>query len=225
MRLAWTVVLALAFLGAVVPGWCASGDETESGQGGDLHVLMTADREAFRPGEEIHFLVQAVNRGSNPLRILYDSVFVGRTIKCTAADGESCPNEGGYATWSPKVGEFTGRTYLLQPGESQSFKMDALVDDRRQLIFSSSGESRESGSNLELKKKFDLPIDFPDKYISAGAIIRLAGPGKYRLAFVYSASEQDRQWHFAGAATPAEAAVDLLWIGTAVSDPVEIEIL
>ena len=215
-------VMALAMLAAPAPAWAAGGGQT--GQGSDVQIRLTTDKAEYGPGEEIHFLVQAVNGGSQPLRILYDGTFVGRTMECTAANGERCPNEGGYATWSPKVGMYTGRTYLLQPGESQAFNMDALVDDHRQLIFSVSFASQGSGSFLEFKKKRGLPLDFPDKYIAAGAIIRLAGPGKYRLAYVYSAEELDKKWKFAGAATPEEASVDLLWLGRAVSNPVEIEI-
>ncbi|MFH2045921.1 MAG: hypothetical protein ABIK92_12330 [Pseudomonadota bacterium] len=188
----------------------------------DLQIFLLTDNTSYSKGDEIHFIVEFINRGNSPFRIMIDSTFVGTNIECKDPDGNVCAYNGGYNSWSPKAGVYTGRTYLLKPKEKMNIKMDALVYDNYQLIFSNLFDQKGSNGYQDFKKNNNLLSAFPDKYICAGRIISLLKPNKYKFTYVYEATENDKYWRFAGAKTPQEASVDLLWLGKATSNTVEI---
>jgi hypothetical protein len=101
-------------------------------------------------------------------------------------------------------------------------KMDALVYDNYRLIFSNLFDQKGGNGYQDFKKNKNLPSDFPDKYICAGRIISLLKPNKYKFIYLYETNESDKYWRFAGAQTPKEASLDLLWLGKATSNTVEI---
>ena len=196
---------------------------TPSSSVNNLQIELLTDKTSFSIGDEIHFEVIFFNRGNSPFRILIDSTFIGSNIECTDIQGKMYSYVGGYNTWSPKTGVYTGRTYLLKAKEKMSIKMDAFIDNNYQLIFSNMFDRKGSNDYQELRKRIHLPPDFPDKYISAGRIFPLLKPNRYRFTYVYEATETDKHWKtFAAAQTPQEASVDLLWIGRATSNTVEI---
>jgi hypothetical protein len=191
----------------------------------DLRITLITDKTTYSVGDEIHLEVVLSNAGDAPFRILMDKIFIGSRIECADLQGKRCVYEGGYASWSPKVNIYTGRTYLLKPKEKMNIKMDALVYDNYKLIFSNLFDRKGSSGNQEFKKRINLPPDFPDKYLSPGRIISLLKPGTYKLTYVYETAESDKHWmRFAGARTPEEASVDLLFIGKAMSNTVELVI-
>ncbi len=188
-----------------------------------LQITLATDKTMYAVGDEIHFEVVFSNTGDAPFRILIDSVFIGSRIDCADLQGKKCAFEGGYLSWSPKVNVYTGRTYLLKPGEKMTIRMDALVYDNYTLIFSNLFDRRGSSGYQDFKKRINLPPDFPDKYLSAGWIFRLLEPGTYRFAYVYETAELDKHWRsFSGARTPEEASVDLLLIGKVTSNTIEL---
>ena len=67
------------------------------------------------------------------------------------------------------------------------------------------------------------PAGFPVKYICAGRIIPLGKAGRFRLTYVYETTPADKDWTFT-AKDPDASSVDLLWIGRASSEPVELSI-
>jgi hypothetical protein len=189
----------------------------------NLQIALATDKTIYAVGDEIHFEVVLSNTGYASFRVLLDSVFVGSSIKCTDLQGNKYAYDGGYLTWSPKVNVHTGRTYLLKPDEKMTIKMDALVYDNYKLIFSNLFDRRGSSGYQDFKKRANLPPDFPDKYLSAGRIFPLLKPGTYRVTYVYETAEHDKQWWtFTGARTPEEASVDLLLIGKATSNTIEL---
>ena len=76
----------------------------------------------------------------------------------------------------------------------------------------------------ELKRSNHLPENFPDKYIGAGRIFNLPKAGSYRFRYIYQATENDKNWTFAGANTDQEASIEWLWIGSASSNTIELSI-
>jgi hypothetical protein len=187
-----------------------------------LQISLLTDKTSYSTGDEIHFEVVFLNRGDSPLRIMIDDTFIGSNIECTDIQGNKYLYTGGYSTWSPKVGVYTGKTYLLASKGKMNIKMDALVTTNYQLIFSNLFDRKGSTDYQEIRKQNNLPSNFPDKYISAGRIISLPKPNTYRFAFIYETTNADKKWKFAGAQRPQEASIDLLWIGKAASNPVEI---
>ena len=194
-----------------------------SNQAKALQISLLTDRRSYSIGDEIHFEITFFNNGNSPFRILIDDTFVGEHIMFINMQGETYSYEGGYNSWSPKAGVFTGRTYLLKPNSRIVIKMDALVYDNYRLVFSNLFD-REGGDNYqELKKRNKLPRSFPDKYICAGRIIPLLKADKYRLKYIYETSDADKHWKFV-TKKPQESSVDLLWIGEATSNTIEISI-
>ncbi len=189
-----------------------------------LQISLFTDKMSYSIGEEIHLEVVFYNRGNSPFRILINDTFVGGNIHCADMEGNIYAYEGGYLSWSPKAGLFTGRTYLLNPNDTISVKMDALVYDNYRLIFSNSFDRKGSNNYQEFKKNHTLPPSFPDKYLSAGRIFPLPKPNKYILTYVYETDNADKRWKFSAEKRPKETSLDLLWIGKAASDPVEISI-
>lgn len=194
-----------------------------SNPAGKLRIHLVTDKTTYTVGDEIHFEAELSNTDDAPFRILIDSVFIGSDIECTDLQGKKYTYDRGYNAWSPKVNVHTGRTYLLKPNEKMNIKMDALVYDNYKLIFSNLFDRRGSSCYHEFKKRINLPPDFPDKYLSAGKIIPLQKPGKYRFTYAYETTDLDKHWGtFAGARTPEEASVDLLLIGKVMSNTIEL---
>ena len=188
----------------------------------DLQISLITDKDTYSKGDEIHFTIDLKNVSSHPLRVLIDSVFVGSNFGCSDNEGNRYPYEGGYNSWSPKVGIFTGRTYLIQPNSKMEIKLDALLFGNYDLIFSNQFDRKGSNHFKDLKSSNHLPENFPDKYICAGRIFKLQNAGKYRFTYVYQATENDKNWKFAEAKTPQEASTDFLWIGKAASNTIEL---
>lgn len=189
-----------------------------------LVIQLQADKKAYRQKDEIHFHITYLNQGQKPLRFLVDDAFAGSDFQCKTQAGDAIAFNGGYSTWSPKVGVFTGRPHLLQPGEKKVFAVDALVDHRYDLVFSNEFKRHGTDGFKPLRARMKLPADYPDKYISAGRIFPAGKPGKYMFQCRYQGTEHDKYWRFTGAKTPEEVSVEHLWIGEAVSNVVEIEI-
>jgi len=209
---------------------CAQKDQpinttlTSSSQESSLQITLLTDKTSYSIGDEIHFEVVFFNRGNLPFRILINDTFIGENIQFADMHGNIYPYEGGYHSWSPKVGLFTGRTYFLKPKDKINIKMDALVYDNYQLIFSNLFDREGSNNFEEFKKNNKLPSSFPDKYLCAGRIFSLLKPNKYRLTYIYEITNADKHWKFIGAKTPQETSLDLLWIGKVTSNPIEISI-
>ena len=209
---------------------CAQKDQpidtivTSSRPVNSLQISLFTDKTSYSIGEEIHFEVVFFNDGNSPFRILIDDTFVGENIECTDMQGNKYSYESGYHSWSPKAGFFTGRTYLLKPNHKINIKMDALVYDNYQLIFSNLFERKGCNNYQEFKKNKKLPSSFPDKYLCAGRIFSLLKPNKYKLTYIYETINADKHWKFYAAKTPQETSLDLLWIGKATSNPIEISI-
>jgi hypothetical protein len=195
-----------------------------SSQDSSLQISLFTDKTSYFIGDEIHFEVVFSNRGNSPFRILIDDTFVGSNIQCTDLKGNKYSYEGGYLTWSPKSGIFTGRTYYLEPDDKISIKMDALVNDNYQLIFSNLFDRTGSNDFGKFKKEKKLPSSFPDKYLCAGRIFPLLKPGKYKLTYIYKTTDADKHWKFSHAKSPQETSLDLLWIGKSTSNPIEISL-
>jgi hypothetical protein len=230
---ALSILCCIIFLGILIASPVesyAQKDQTintalgSSSQVGSLQISLLTDKTSYSIGDEIHLEVVFFNRGKSPLRILIDDTFVGGNIQFTDMEGKKYSYEGGYSTWSPKAGLFTGRTYFLKPDDKISIKMDALVYDDYKLIFSNLFDRKGSDNYKEFKKNKKLPSSFPDKYICAGRIFSLLKPNKYRLTYIYETTEADKHWRFSAAKTPQETSLDLLWIGKAASNPIEISI-
>lgn len=187
----------------------------------DLKISLKTDKDTYSIGDEIHFTIEFKNASSKPLRVLIDDEFVGSNIECSDNDGNIYTYEGGYKTWSPKVGVFIGETHLIQPNNRMEIKLDALVYDHYNLIFSNQFDRKGSNEFQNIKSDNDLPENFPDKYICAGRIFKLTNSGKYRFTYVYQATENDKNWRFTGA-TNREVSMDFLWIGRAASNTIEL---
>ena len=196
---------------------------SSSNQADDLQISLLTDRKSYSIGDEIHFKIAFSNSGNSPFRILIDDTFIGDHIEFRDLQGNKYPYEGGYNSWSPKAGVFVGRTYLLNPNSKMVIKMDALVYDNYRLIFSNLFDKKGSNNYQELRKRNELPPSFPDKYICAGRIIPLLKAGKYRLTYIYTTSNADKHWKFS-TKIPQESSLDLLWIGKATSNTIEISI-
>ena len=190
----------------------------------DLQISLRTDKDTYSKGDEIHFTIDFRNVSSQPLRVLIDNDFVGSNIECSDNEGNSYAYEGGYNSWSPKAGIYTGRTYLIQPNNKMEIKLDALLFDNYYLIFSNQFDRKGSDNFQQLKSRNNLPANFPDKYISAGRIYRLLKADKYLFTYIYEATEKDKNWKFAGAKTPEEASTDFFWIGRAASNTMELSL-
>ena len=136
---------------------CAQKDQpinttlTSSSQISSLQISLFTDKTSYSIGDEIHFEVVFFNRGNLPYRILINDTFIGENIQCTDMQGNKYSYEGGYHSWSPKEGLFTGRTYFLKPNDKINIKMDALVYDNYQLIFSNLFDRKGSNNYEEFK--------------------------------------------------------------------------
>jgi hypothetical protein len=190
----------------------------------DLYITLRTDKTSYSIGDEIHFMVEFFNRSSSSFRILIDDTFIGSNIECTDTHGNKHTYDGGFNSWSPKAGVYTGRTYLIEPNKKLVIKMDALVYVGYKLILSNLFERTGNSEYQELKKQNNLPSGFPDKYISAGRIFPLHKADKYRFCYIYEAGKSDKDWQFTGTRTPRETSTDLLWIGKTISNTVEIVI-
>ncbi|NNF98051.1 MAG: hypothetical protein HKM93_01610 [Desulfobacteraceae bacterium] len=188
----------------------------------DLVITLKADKRIYDRNEEIHWLVEYANRGDKPIRILVDEVFIGSNFSCLDSSGNIIPVSGGYNTWSPKAGHFTGRTYLLASGKVLALKIDALVDDKYDMVCAEMNSRGEGTDFQDFKKRLNLPPDYPDKYISAGRRLSLDKPGDFSFQWVYKAGERDKEWIFSGA--PDESSVENLWFGQTSSNIVELTI-
>lgn len=189
----------------------------------DLHIFIKTDKNTYSKGDEIHFTILFENVTTFPLRVLIDSEFVGSNIKCLDSDGNEYTYEGGYTTWSPKAGVFTGGTHLIKPNSKLEIKMDALLYDNYSLIFSNLFDRQGSSGFQEIKSSNNLPGDFPDKYICAGRIFKLQKAGNYRFTYIYQTTENDKNWKFVKA-TDQEESMDFLWIGRTESNTIGISI-
>jgi len=188
----------------------------------DIQLSFITDKDTYSKGNEIHFTIELKNVSSYPLRVLIDDEFVGSNIECSDNDGNRYTYEGGYNSWSPKAGIYTGKTYLILPNSKMEIKLDALVSDNHHLIFSNKFD-RKGGNNFQdFKSSKNLPENFPDKYICAGRIYKLPDAGKYRFTYVYKTTENDKNWKFARAKTHQEASTDFLWIGRVASNTIEL---
>ena len=122
------------------------------------------------------------------------------------------------------LGDATQTLSSLKPNDKINIKMDALIYDHYQLIFSNLFDRKGSNNYEKFKKNKKLPSSFPDKYLCAGRIFSLLKPNKYRLTYIYETINADKHWKFSAAKTPQETSLDLLWIGKATSRPIEISI-
>lgn len=188
----------------------------------ELQISLNTRKDTYAINDEIHFTIDFKNVSRYPLRIFIDNEFVGSNIKCSDNEGNIFTYEGGYNSWSPKAGIFTGRTYLIQPDSIMEFKLDALLFDNYSLIFSNKFDRKDSINFQDLKNSNNLPENFPDKYISAGRIFKLQKAGKYRFTCVYQATENDKNWTFAEAKTHQEASTEYLWIGSEESNTIQL---
>ena len=145
-------------------------------------------------------------------------------IRCTDEKGDPVGFEGGYLSWSPKVGVFTGRPHLIAPGGTLTIELDSLVDFQYDLVFRSPGWEPQTTDEKALKRSLGLPDDYPAVYLSAGRRFRLGRPGLYDFRWVYRAEDNDKLWKFTGAHPPEEASVEDLWLGEAGSDSLRLEI-
>ena len=187
----------------------------------DLQISLKTDKDTYSIGDEIHFTIDFENVSIHPLSVLIDNEFVGSNIECSDHDGNRYTYEGGYNTWSPKMGIFTGGTHLIQPNSQMEIKLDALLFDNYELIFSNRFDRKGSDNFQDLKRINNLPGNFPDKYICAGRIFKLPNAGKYRFTYVYQATENDKNWRFAKE-TSQEESMDFLWIGRSESNTIEL---
>jgi hypothetical protein len=192
--------------------------------GATLEVRLKTDKESYRQGEEIHWLVEYVNTGNAPLRVLVDETFAGSSLVCSTEGGEPVEPEGGYKSWSPKVGVFTGKTHLIGPGETLTLRLDSLVDFQRDLVFRYPGPTEANAGDSEFKKRLGLPDDYPAAYLSAGRRFRIGKPGVFDFRWVYEAGENDKRWTFAAARSPEESSIEHLWLGKAESNSLRLEI-
>jgi hypothetical protein len=196
-----------------------------SNPAGGLRISLATDKAIYARGDEIHFEVVFFNAGQAPFRILLNTFDWSSGIACTDAMGEPCAQSSGFCKilFKLKPGAYLGKTRLLKPNEKVAVQVDALLDGKYQMIFGEMSGRKGPCDYQALKREENLPADFPDKYISVGKIWPLLKPGKYRFAYVYETTEADTKWwSFSGARTPEEASVDLLWIGKAASNPIEL---
>jgi hypothetical protein len=189
-----------------------------------LEIRLRTDKESYRQGEEIHWLVEYVNKGNAPLRVLVDEEFVGSNILCLTGLGEPIAAEAGYKSWSPKAGVFTGKTQRIGPGETLTLRLDSLVDFQYDLVFRHPGPSPESPDDQTFIKRLGLPDDYPTAYLSAGRKFRIKQPGGFAFRWVYETGENDKLWRFAAARSPDESSIDDLWLGKAESNSLRLEI-
>jgi hypothetical protein len=197
---------------------------TDPSQPATLEVRLKTDKESYRQGEEIHWLVEYVNKSDASFRVLVDETFAGTGLVCSTEAGEPVEAEGGYKSWSPKAGVFTGRTRLIDPGETLTLRLDSLADFQRDLVFRYPGPTEANAGDSEFKKRLGLPDDYPAAYLSAGRRLPVGKPGVFVFRWVYEAGENDKRWTFAAAQTPEEASVDRLWLGKAESNNLRLEI-
>jgi hypothetical protein len=221
----------LWLLGAQICACSKGGATLEGGQVGTdpsqpatLEVRLKTDKESYRQGEEIHWLVEYVNKSDASFRVLVDETFAGTGLVCSTEAGEPVEAEGGYKSWSPKAGVFTGRTRLIDPGETLTLRLDSLADFQRDLVFRYPGPTEANAGDSEFKKRLGLPDDYPAAYLSAGRRLPVGKPGVFVFRWVYEAGENDKRWTFAAAQTPEEASVDRLWLGKAESNSLRLEI-
>ena len=223
-QLRWTLsVVCRVFAWCLLFAACAGLFELSAGETEGLRISLVTDKASYAIGDEIHFEITFENDGDSAFRILVDDTFVGEHIQFADMEGNTYPYEGGYSTWSPKAGVFVGRTYLLQPGDKLVIRMDALVYDDYRVIFSNLFDRSGTDNFQELKKRNGLPSDFPDKYVCAGRIIPLGNAGTFRLTYIYETTLADKDWTFT-TKDPDASSVDLLWIGWASSESVDISI-
>ena len=189
-----------------------------------LQVILKSDKESYRQGEEIHWEVVYVNNGDVPVRILVDDEFAGVSMSCSTEKGDPVAYEAGYKSWSPKAGVFTGKPRLIDPGGTLSLRINSLVDFQYDLVFRNPAQGPASAEDQALKKQFGLPENYPDQYLAAGRRFRIGQPGIYHFRWIYEAGENDKRWRFAGAQTAEEASVEHLWLGTAESNGLRLEI-
>ena len=208
-----------------VPSNKKNTENNEQGNLRNLQISLIADKDTYSIGEEIHFTIVFKNNTGYPLSVLIDDAFVGSNIKCSDIDGNGYNYEGGYKTWSPKAGVFTGGIHSIQPNSKMEINLDALLYDNYNLIFSNQFDCKGSNDFQDLKKGNNLPENFPDKYICAGRIFKLTDAGKFRFTYVYEATENDKNWSFAGEKMhQEEVSTDLLWIGKVESNTIELSI-
>jgi hypothetical protein len=204
------------------PNYFSCAENTDQGTSIELQISLKTEKDTYAIGDEINFTIDFKNVSCYPLRIFLDNEFVGSNIECSDNEGNKYTYEGGYNSWSPKAGIFTGRTYLIQPDSIMEIKLDALVLDNYSLVFSNKFDRKSSNNFRDLKKSNNLPENFPDKYISAGRIYKLPKAGKYRFTYVYQATENDKIWTFAEAKTHQQASTEFLWIGSTASNTIQL---
>jgi hypothetical protein len=204
------------------PIYCSCAENTDQGTSKELQISLKTGKDTYAIGDEIHFTIDFKNVSRYPLRIFLDNEFVGSKIECSDYEGNKYTYEGGYNSWSPKAGIFTGRTYLIQPDSIMEIKLDVLVLDNYSLVFSNKFDRKGSNDFQDLKNSNNLPGNFPDKYISAGRIYKLPKAGKYDFTYVYQATETDKNWTFSEAKTHQEASTEFLWIGSVASNTIQL---
>jgi hypothetical protein len=211
----------MPFVGAVaLAGLTPAATPQDAG----LEIVLSASVTRARPGDEVRFRADFVNRSGAPFRILELTQFLGDELVIEDENGRSVTVEGGVLTYSPKVNVFTGTTRLVPAGQKVTLTWDALLDDRLRLVFEERRKDPPDSLDAAFGERFGLPADFPAKYIGTGRVFPLPGPGRYRVRFVYRHALPELQWRLVS--DPAENGRLLreLWRGTATSNRIEIDV-
>jgi hypothetical protein len=206
---------------------CASLAGTASGAepGGtatppELEVRLSLSAGAIAPGQEVRATVILVNRGPAAMAVLEDTVLVGAHLAVAGPDGTPVPLERGLRPFTVKPGLYLGRAERLPPGGRHSLHFALYLDGRRRLFCT----ALEKPGHLapETAALLGLPAGFPARYLEAGQILPVKARGTYRIAYRVEQGQADRSWRLSEAGPAGWA--DLLWLGIAESQPVELSL-
>jgi hypothetical protein len=218
----WRAWSGMAVLGCLILAALGGADHTTSPD--TLEIILSSDRSSGRPGDTLHLKAGFVNHATKPFRIMELTQFLGDEFSVESTRGKPVDLEGGVLTYSPKVNLFTGTTRLVPAGQRITLEWEILIDHKLRLVFEERREEAPAYIDAAFRKRFDLPADYPAKFIGTGRIFPLPGPGRYRMRFVYDHAEAHGSWQLLPDPKENARVLSELWRGRAVSNVIEIEV-
>ena len=99
--------------------------------------------------------------------------------------------------------------------------MDVLVDYKYNLVFS----GPTMGNNYSaIRKQYNLPDDYPERFMGCGRIFPVKNPGQYQMVVRYETTPNDTNWIMPADRPEHERSTQDLWTGTIQSNTAWIEI-
>jgi hypothetical protein len=209
-----TILLMLGGMAFFLP--CAAQDQ-------GLSLSLRCGRPVIAPEREAILEVTVTNHANVPLAFMKPGCYKGHTFTIAFAAGNAIPTpvemEGGQGDHTVKMGVFTGTVELIEPGKTLVFPVAIYLSPKRRLLFEGHGSFASTGYFPGQEEGTE---QVPPRFAGCGRLFSLPGTGTCRITYQYKTEEYDKkEWRTMDG---GDEHFSKLWIGTATSNSIDVEV-